>query len=79
MARRDLPPLRALDRLRGGCPARQFPAGGGELGITRSAVSHQVKSLEQRLGVQLFRRDARRAELTQAGHTYFPPCARPST
>jgi LysR family transcriptional regulator, glycine cleavage system transcriptional activator len=32
-----------------------------------------VKSLEQRLGVQLFRRDARRAELTQAGHTYFPP------
>jgi LysR family glycine cleavage system transcriptional activator len=23
--------------------------------------------------VQLFRRDARRAELTQAGHTYFPP------
>ena len=31
-----------------------------------------MKLLEQRLGVQLFRRDARRAELTQAGHTYFP-------
>jgi len=37
-----------------------------ELGITRSAVSHQVKLLEDRLGTQLFRRDARRAELTQA-------------
>ncbi len=45
----------------------------GELGITRSAVSHQVKLLEDRLGVQLFRRDARRAELTHAGHTYYPP------
>jgi LysR family glycine cleavage system transcriptional activator len=43
-----------------------------ELGITRSAVSHQVKSLEQHLGLQLFRRDARRAELTQGGQTYFP-------
>jgi len=42
------------------------------MNVTRSAVSHQVKSLEQRLGVQLFRRDARRAELTQLGHTYFP-------
>ena len=45
----------------------------GELGITRSAVSHQVKLLEDRLGVQLFSRDARRAELTQAGQNYYPP------
>lgn len=43
-----------------------------ELGITRSAVSHQVKLLEDRLGTQLFRRDARRAELTQSGQAYFP-------
>mgnify|MGYP003383345088 FL=1 len=43
-----------------------------ELGITRSAVSHQVKLLEDRLGTQLFRRDARRAELTQGGQAYFP-------
>ena len=50
-----------------------FRLAAGELGITRSAVSHQVKALEQRLGVQLFRRDARRAELTQTGHTYYPP------
>ena len=43
-----------------------------ELGITRSAVSHQVKLLEDRLGTQLFRRDARRAELTHAGQAYYP-------
>ena len=44
----------------------------GELGITRSAVSHQIKLLEDRLDIQLFRRDARRAELTQSGQTYYP-------
>jgi LysR family glycine cleavage system transcriptional activator len=50
-----------------------FRMAANELGITRSAVSHQVKGLEQRLGVQLFRRDARRAELTQQGQAYYPP------
>ncbi len=42
------------------------------MSITRSAVSHQIKLLEDRLGLQLFRRDARRAELTADGHTYYP-------
>lgn len=73
MARRDLPPLRALTAFEAAARLGSFRLAASELGITRSAVSHQVKSLEQRLGVQLFRRDARRAELTQAGHTYFPP------
>jgi LysR family glycine cleavage system transcriptional activator len=73
LARRDLPPLRALTAFEAAARLGSFRLAAGELGITRSAVSHQVKSLEQRLGVQLFRRDARRAELTQAGHTYFPP------
>lgn len=73
MARRDLPPLRALTAFEAAARLGSFRLAAGELGITRSAVSHQVKALEQRLGVQLFRRDARRAELTQAGHTYFAP------
>jgi LysR family transcriptional regulator, glycine cleavage system transcriptional activator len=72
LPRRDLPPLRALTAFEAAARLGSFRLAAGELGITRSAVSHQVKSLEQRLGVQLFRRDARRAELTQAGHTYFP-------
>ena len=67
MARRDLPPLRALTAFEAAARLGSFRLAASELGITRSAVSHQVKSLEQRLGVQLFRRDARRAELTQAG------------
>jgi LysR family transcriptional regulator, glycine cleavage system transcriptional activator len=72
LARRDLPPLRALTAFEAAARLGSFRLAAGELGITRSAVSHQVKALEQRLGVQLFRRDARRAELTQAGHTYYP-------
>lgn len=73
MPRRDLPPLRALTAFEAAARLGSFRLAAAELGITRSAVSHQVKLLEQRLGVQLFRRDARRAELTKAGHSYFPP------
>lgn len=72
MPRRDLPPLRALTAFEAAARLGSFRLAGGELGITRSAVSHQVKSLEQQLGLKLFRRDARRAELTPAGHAYFP-------
>ncbi|MGE3832870.1 MAG: LysR family transcriptional regulator, partial [Parvibaculaceae bacterium] len=72
MARRDLPPLRALTAFEAAARLGSFRLAAGELGITRSAVSHQVKALEQQLGIQLFTRDARRAELTALGHAYFP-------
>lgn len=72
MPRRDLPPLRALTAFEAAARLGSFRMAANELGITRSAVSHQVKLLEDRLGTQLFRRDARRAELTQAGQAYFP-------
>ena len=72
MPRRDLPPLRALTAFEAAARLGSFRMAANELGITRSAVSHQVKLLEDRLGLQLFRRDARRAELTQAGQAYFP-------
>jgi LysR family transcriptional regulator for metE and metH len=39
-----------------------------ELFLTQSALSHQIKSLEQRLGVKLWNRKGRALELTQAGH-----------
>jgi len=38
-----------------------------ELHVTQSAVSRQIKSLEEDLGAPLFVRGARRVELTQAG------------
>ena len=72
MAKRDLPPLRALTAFEAAARLGSFRAAATELGITRSAVSHQVKLLEDRMGLTLFRRDARRAELTTVGQSYFP-------
>jgi LysR family transcriptional regulator, glycine cleavage system transcriptional activator len=72
LAKRDLPPLRALTAFEAAARLGSFRAAASELGITRSAVSHQVKLLEDRMGLTLFRRDARRAELTTVGQSYYP-------
>jgi LysR family transcriptional regulator, glycine cleavage system transcriptional activator len=64
--------LRALTAFEAAARLGSFRMAAGELGITRSAVSHQIKLLEDRLEIKLFRRDARRAELTAEGQTYFP-------
>jgi LysR family transcriptional regulator, glycine cleavage system transcriptional activator len=44
-----------------------FTSAAAELHRTQSAVSHRIKSLEQELGVALFKRLPRRLELTAAG------------
>lgn len=46
---------------------RSFRAASVELNVTRSAISHSVKSLEHRLGVRLFNRTTRSVSLTEAG------------
>lgn len=48
-----------------------FVAAAEELFITASAVSHQIKGLEQYLGLPLFRRNKRKVELTPAGVLYL--------
>ncbi|WP_147916164.1 LysR family transcriptional regulator [Ruania zhangjianzhongii] len=40
--------------------------------VVQSALSHQVKSLEQELGLVLFARTSRRVELTAAGEAFLP-------
>lgn len=40
--------------------------------MTPSAVSHQVKALEENLGIALFVRDAKALSLTSAGKAYLP-------
>lgn len=42
-----------------------------ELFITASAVSHQVRKLEEELGIKLFERGGRNLKLTDAGHILF--------
>jgi DNA-binding transcriptional LysR family regulator len=46
---------------------RSFTAAAMELGRTPSAVSHAVRTLEDRLGLPLFHRDPRGLRLTRAG------------
>jgi LysR family glycine cleavage system transcriptional activator len=72
LPRRTLPPLRALTAFEAAARLGSFRLAADELGITRSAVSHQIRTLEENLGIELFRRDARRAALSQQGQVYYP-------
>lgn len=67
-----IPPLNAVRTFE--CAARHlsFSQAAGELHVTASAVSHQIKSLEEYLGVRLFRRRTRQVELTPEGEAYLP-------
>jgi LysR family transcriptional regulator, glycine cleavage system transcriptional activator len=51
---------------------RAFSAAAEELHLTHGAVSRQIKSIEDYLGVPLFRRLNRRIELTPAGAAFLP-------
>ncbi len=50
-----------------------FSRAAAELNVTKAAVSHQVKALEDDLGLPLFRRLNRALMLTDAGQTLYPP------
>jgi LysR family glycine cleavage system transcriptional activator len=49
-----------------------FTRAAAELHVTPAALSHQIRGLEDFLGERLFRRQARRIELTPAGELIFP-------
>ncbi|MCG8543690.1 MAG: transcriptional regulator GcvA [Alphaproteobacteria bacterium] len=71
MARR-IPPLKALPVFEAAARHLSFTRAAAELHITQAAVSHQIKGLEDWLGVALFQRRNRRIALTEAGHAYEP-------
>jgi DNA-binding transcriptional LysR family regulator len=52
-----------------------YTAAARELSIAQPAVSHQVKALENELGVHLFDRRGRGIELTSAGHNLMETCS----
>jgi LysR family glycine cleavage system transcriptional activator len=70
---RRLPPLNALRAFEAAARHLSFTKAAEELFVTQAAVSHQIKALEEMLGVRLFRRYNRRLELTRAGRSYLPP------
>ena len=72
MAKRRLPPLKALPAFEEAARHLSFSAAARELNLTHGAISRQMKSLETHLGVRLFRRLNRRVELTEAGAAFLP-------
>lgn len=51
-----------------------FSGAARELGITTSAVSQQIRSLEQEMEVVLLHRSTRKLSLTEAGQAFFHSC-----
>ncbi|SFO45834.1 DNA-binding transcriptional regulator, LysR family [Mesorhizobium sp. NFR06] len=62
-------PLNAIRAFEATARHLSFSAAGEELHVTHPAISHQIRRLEEWLGVALFHRDARRVRLTEAGLT----------
>ncbi|PWG61836.1 LysR substrate-binding domain-containing protein [Spiribacter halobius] len=69
--RGQLPPFPALRAFHAAARTRHFGRAADLLHLTQSAVSHQVRQLEEYLGTRLFERGSRGVTLTDAGRRYF--------
>lgn len=72
MAGHSLPPLKALRVFEAAARLRSFTAAAEELSITHSAVSQQIRILEEYAGQPLFAREARGVALLPCAQAYFP-------
>lgn len=68
---RKLPPFSALRAFESAVRCGTFAAAANDLLLTPTAISHQVRKLEQHLGVRLFHRVGRRVIVTDAGRHYY--------
>ncbi|UVK39792.1 transcriptional regulator GcvA [Mesorhizobium sp. AR10] len=68
---RLLPGTRALRTLEAAARHLNFTRAADELGLTPAAVSHQIKEIEDQLGIVLFTRTSRTIRLTAAGTVLF--------
>ncbi|QUE73983.1 LysR substrate-binding domain-containing protein [Stutzerimonas stutzeri] len=64
-------PLTALRTFESAARLQSFKAAAEELAVTPTAVSHQIRTLENWLGVALFERLARGVRLTECGERLF--------
>lgn len=67
---RRMPPLKAIQAFEAASRLGAFAAAAHELHLTPSAISHQIRWLEERLGIALFHRVHRSTVLTDAGRRY---------
>lgn len=69
--RKDLPSLDLLKGFEAAARNLSFTKAAGELFVTQSAISRQIQTLEDQLGVALFRRHHRELRLTEEGQTLY--------
>ncbi|MGV8937237.1 MAG: LysR family transcriptional regulator [Allorhizobium sp.] len=69
-ARRFLPSLSLLSAFEAAARTGSVTAAARELDLTQSAVSRQIKALEDQIGVELFVRERQTIRLTLAGNGY---------
>jgi LysR family glycine cleavage system transcriptional activator len=67
-----LPPLSALRAFEAAARLRSFSKAAEELHVTPAAISHQIHTLEEDLGVKLFHRLNRAVELTASARVLLP-------
>lgn len=70
--KRRLPSLNALRAFEAAARHLSFTRAADELSVTQAAISHQIKSLEEQIGMQLFQRRNRNLILTNAGQQLLP-------
>ncbi|MEH6404317.1 MAG: LysR family transcriptional regulator [Sneathiella sp.] len=70
LSRRFLPPTHLLNAFEAAARSGSFSTAARSLNLTQSAVSRQIKALEEFLGVELFTREKQKVHLTEAGKTY---------
>ena len=71
MPGRRLPPFAAIRAFEAAARHLSVKSAAKELCVTPSAISHQIKSLEDFLATGLFNRDGNRLSLTQTGENYL--------
>jgi len=72
----QLPPVTWLRAFEAAARHSSFAAAANELHMTSAAISHQIRSLEKRLGFGLFERLPRGVRLTDMGAAYVPAVRR---
>ncbi len=73
---RGLPSPGALRTFESAARLGSFKRAAAELSVTPTAVSHQIRALEDTLGVQLFVRRTRQIDLTEIGSALAPALTR---
>ncbi|CAN5225102.1 LysR family transcriptional regulator [soil metagenome] len=68
--RRFMPSITLLTAFETAARTLSFTIAAEELNLTQSAVSRQIRALEEQLGVELFARDRQAIKLTLAGESY---------